>query len=86
MKKIIISFLLLQLSLAADSTKVVIEPVSNTIVDEIGTDDFFSFKATPDGTTPITVAATDLNNVLKLGDATLASCEADDRNVNQMQH
>ena len=80
MKKIIISFLLLQLSLAADSTKVVIEPVSNTIVNEIGTEGFFSFKVIPNGD-PITgLAETDLDGALKLGEATLANCQPDSEN------
>ena len=79
MKKIIISFLLIQLTFCAASTSLTIEPVSNKIVDEITTADFFSVKITPDGDDP-TLEGTDIDGKLKLGEATLANCEADGSN------
>ena len=76
MKKIIIYFLLLQLSLEAASTKVTVEPVSNKIVDAITTDGFFSFTVTADGDDNALdgLLGTDIDGKLKLGEATLASC------------
>ena len=51
MKKIILSLLLLlfPFSKTTASTKITIEPVSNTIVDKIAASGYFSFKATQDG-------------------------------------
>ena len=69
MKKIILSLLLLLFPFCKTtaSTKITIEPVSNTIVDKIAASGFFSFKATQDGDDK-TLVVGDFE-VLKLGSA-----------------
>lgn len=80
MKKIILSLLLLLFPFCKTtaSTKITIEPVSNTIVDKIAASGYFSFKATQDGDDK-TLVVGDFT-VLKLGSATFSECAADGSN------
>ena len=80
MKKIILSLLLLLFPFCKTtaSTKITIEPVSNTIVDKIAASGYFSFKSTQDGEDK-TLEASDFE-VLKLGSATFSECAVDNSN------